>query len=143
MNRHSAMIIMDVDHGPGDAYPGLADAARRSATLLDDLASDLSPVHDRSTTELVAIGPGGTIRREFDLPRSRPEYSPAGTPIGEIQHLFANGKWHTPEDCPPPPSDDNGATAWQWLFYNVMQEVDDSNLCFLWDFQPEARPGAA
>jgi hypothetical protein len=143
MNRHTAMIIMDVDAGPGDTLPGLTDAAARSAGLLDDLVSSLPAIHDPSTTELVAVGAGETISREFDRPHHEPEYGPATTPIGEIHYLLADDTWYTPENCPPPPMDDNGASPWQWLFYYVMQEVDDTDMCFLWDFQPEIRQGAA
>lgn len=144
MNRHTAMIIMTVDSGPRDTLPGLTDAATRSAGLLDGLVEQLSAVRDPSTTELVAVGPGETIKREFELPRHNPGYGPASTPIGEIQHLFKDGTWYSPDDCPPPPvDDDNGATAWQWLFYNVMREVNESNMCFLWDFRPTPRQGAA
>ena len=143
MNRHTAMIIMDVDPGPGETLPALTEAATRSAGLLDRLVSDLAAVHDPSTTELVAVGPGQTIKREFDLPGDSPQYGPATTPLGEIQHLYKDGKWYTPQDCPPAPADNNGASPWQWLFYNLMQEVDETNMCFLWDFRPEARQGAA
>lgn len=143
MNRHSALIIIDdVPDHTGETSP-LNAALKDSRNLVDDLFAGRTVLENPSMPDLAAVGTGETIKREFGLPHGDPEHGPAMTPLGEIHHLFKDGVWYTPNACPPAPPDDNGATPWQWLFYNVMLDIEDFAFCFIWDVYATPQAGIA
>lgn len=130
MTRHTALIILegqDIDA-----------AITRSITLIDGLIEELPFSHDPSKTELYAVGDATTLKRKVELPHGKHSDGPAATDMGEMHHIWNAESWYTPEYCPPGPADNNGASPWQWLYYNVMHNAGPTALCFLWDVHPLA-----
>ena len=118
MTRHTALILthqLDAE-----------ESLERSIALLDDLFSKLPFIPDPGRTELHAVAP--------EL---------AATPAGDVHHLFDGQSWHTPEQCPPAPMDSNGATGWQWLYFNTLHNTDASTICYLWDIHALGARSAA
>ena len=135
MTRHTALILthqLDAE-----------ESLERSIALLDDLFSKLPFIADPGRTELPAVAPATALKEKLVLPRGQHGEELAATPAGDVHHLFDGQSWHTPEQCPPAPMDSNGATGWQWLYFNTLHNTDASTICYLWDIHALGARSAA
>ena len=135
MTRHTALILthqLDAE-----------ESLERSIALLDDLFSKLPFIADPGRTELHAVAPATALKEKLVLPRGQHGEELAATPAGDVHHLFDGQSWHTPEQCPPAPMDSNGATGWQWLYFNTLHNTDATTICYLWDIHALGARSAA
>jgi hypothetical protein len=135
MERQTALILTE-----GST---IDDAVVLSTALIEELVEELPFGHDSSRTELYAVGRAASLRSKLDLPRGNAGDDPYATINGKLHHIWCRGSWYTPGSCPPAPADNNGASAWKWLHFNLMHAVEADATCFLYDIYPLARAEAA
>lgn len=111
-------------------------ALSQSIALIAELDGKLPFARDPSRTELYAVGEGNQLKGKLGLPHGKPSAGASATHIGDVHYIWSSGAWFTPSDCPPAPPDHNDASAWQWLYYNVMHSTAKKSYCFLWDVYP-------
>ncbi|EMY35766.1 hypothetical protein D477_002461 [Arthrobacter crystallopoietes BAB-32] len=135
MERQTALIVIEGRF--------LDAAIHRSRKLVDGLVAELPYACQPPGDGLYAVGMAGSLRTKLPLPRDLARAGPYETASGPLHFIWAAGSWFQPETSPPPPIDANGATAWQWLHYNVLHDAEPSAVCLLWEIFPLEAAGAA
>ena len=125
MTRCTLLLITTGDSGRKALSEGMLLAER----YVDGLPVDLAITESQP----FAIAPAFRIQQRMSYPAPLDDPSAAATAVGPLQAIWNRSRWLTPGSCPPRPSDDNGATEWQWAHYNAVLQAPAESLLLLWD----------
>ncbi|GAA3698937.1 hypothetical protein GCM10022377_09930 [Zhihengliuella alba] len=127
MSRCSLLFI--IDEAP------LSGAIRQSIDLALRYREDFPLGLPVESEELYAFGEAERIQERIRPLRPSRSGDSAETSLGPVHAIWRGGGWLTPGSCPPPPPEDNGATAWQWAHYNAVMDAPPRSYLVLWDLR--------
>lgn len=125
MTRCTLLLITSGESGRKALSEGMLLAER----YVDALPLDLTIVESTP----FAVAPAKRIQERVSFPAALEDPTAAATSVGPLQAIWNGKRWLTPGSCPPKPSEDNGATEWQWAHYHAVLDASEDSIMVLWD----------
>lgn len=123
----ASVLIVAQSSGPED---GIEEALDWIAAFERDCGLML----DTEATSSFAVASADVLQDGLQPPRTE-------SPSELVEFILSEGVWYHRGNVPPAPPDDNGVSAWGWMYHRAISNARPDSLCSIWDVYPLPCPG--
>lgn len=123
----ASVLIVAQSCGPED---GIAEALE----WIRAFERDCGLVLDTEATSAFAVANADVLQEGLQPPRTE-------SPAELVEFILCGGVWYHRGNVPAAPPDDNGVSAWGWMYHRAISGARPDALCTVWDVYPLPCPG--
>ncbi|MCT2007669.1 hypothetical protein M3C74_08930 [Micrococcus lylae] len=125
--ERASVLIVAQSSGPEDGIEEALD-------WIEAFERDCGLLLDTEATASFAVASADVLQDGLCPPRTE-------SPAELVEFILFEGVWYHRGNVPAAPPDDNGVSAWGWMYHRAISGARPDALCSIWDVYPLPCPG--